>query len=131
MRSKCGFLLLCSLGVFLPACGGSSEKKIVSTVSGTVTYKGNPLNSGTVVFLGDKVSFVGNIDGSGSYKVENPAAGSYKVSVTTPGVGPGGITADGIKPIKIPEKYSSPGTSGLSYTVKEGDQRYDIKLTGG
>jgi Carboxypeptidase regulatory-like domain/Bacterial-like globin len=93
------------------------------SVEGKVTYKGKPLPSGTITLVGEKGTAVtGAIAEDGSYKLAGLQPGTYKVAVATPKVG------EKEPPVKIPEKYSDPEKSGLTYEVKKGKQTFDISL---
>src|SRR5262249_35627477 len=62
--------------------GGCSKPQ---TVTGKVTYKGTPLNSGTVMFVGQK-SYSSPIGSDGGYTIKAPA-GKYTITVSTPTAG--------------------------------------------
>jgi hypothetical protein len=127
-------------------CGGSG------TVSGTVSYAGKPLKGGNVIFVGSegKRSISGSIQEDGSYTLAKVPPGPVTVCVETESLNPGakalarhytpppgmqapagldeGNASTAKLYVKIPEKYSKPDQSGLSYTVKSGSQKYDIDL---
>jgi hypothetical protein len=132
-------------------CGSSG------TVSGKVTYKGQPLGGGNVVFYAEgKASQTSPISPDGSYSISKIPAGPVKISVETesvrphkpppggmskmvppkdaipPGVDPGGVygpkEATAKKYVKIPPQYADAQQSGLTYTVKSGSQTHDIDL---
>lgn len=114
-------------------CGGRKGE-----VSGTVSYRGQPLPVGTVTFFGKDNQNVGSSAISeGKYKVSQVPPGSVKITVATPP--PPGRTAGNAPPppkdmpapiasIAIPPKYSSPDQSGLTYEVKSGSQAHPIDL---
>jgi hypothetical protein len=135
-------MLLAAVG-----CGGST-----ALVTGKVTYKGEPLTSGSVVFYGDngKVDS-GLLDADGNYTIARAPVGVVKVAVLAsksskssrggPPVGPPlgkGKPKKGteeVKPIPetvlqstIPERYKDAQTSGLVYTVDSGQQVINIDL---
>ena len=121
----------------LAGCGGGGR----SEVSGTVTFKGQPLAKGTIRFdpmPGGGSSASASISG-GKYTV--PAAqgllpGKYKVSVTTVGAdsqavdrsappgGGGAAPKESAEP--IPTKYNQATT--LSCDVTPGANTHDFKL---
>lgn len=85
----------------------------------------------------------GIIDEQGKYTISAPV-GNVKIGVTNKallqkregamkgaGPRPGGPEATPIKGkyIKIPDKYYTPETSGLTYTVTAGPQTHNIELT--
>ena len=141
---------LFGLSVLLLGCGGvDPDKPALGRVSGTVTYKGNPLTTGLVTFVpsggagaesGQTAS--GEIGKNGGYSLttfesgDGAVLGPHNVLVqaregsTTTGKGmpaPGEV----VKPPKslIPEKYAKGGTSPLRFEVKAGSNTYNIELT--
>jgi hypothetical protein len=138
------FLQLVLLGLFGLALLGCSRPK--GTVSGTVTYKGEPVPAGMVAFFGpgDQVASA-PLRPDGTYEASGVPLGEVKVTVTTPPPGPsaeqlaknpmvqernkdGNVIRPAEKTVTVPAKYSRPGTSGLGLTVTEGSQPYDIPL---
>ena len=122
-------------------CGDSTGPQIV-TASGTVSYKGQPLTNGTVMFnptdpdVGRVAQSELKPDGSFALSTLMPGdgavPGSYTISVTSflpgsellakdKGTGIGGKSA-------IPGRYSDPTTSGLKETIELGTPRTDLKL---
>jgi hypothetical protein len=121
-------------------CAGE-EQASVFPVSGKVTYRGKPLDTGRVVFnpLGNGLELAeGDIQPDGSYRLktesgaEGAAPGEYKVTVHafTPGVGEEGVDAN-YKPPKplVPSKYLSMDASPLSKTVEKKENVIDLALT--
>lgn len=118
-------------------CGGYGD------VSGKVTYKGKALVWGTVQFEGsDNMIRQGNINSDGTYEISHVATGEAKVAVSS--INPkssdfqlrrpqeGGPRANPRPEVKgwfpIPEKYDRPYKSGLTYTIKSGENQIDIDL---
>jgi hypothetical protein len=111
-------------------------------VSGKVTYKGKTLVGWRVQFEGsDKAIRQGNINSDGTYTVRGVATGEAKATVSS--INPKSSDfqvrqAEGGPPPKpqpevrgwfpIPEKYDTPHTSGLTYTIKRGENKIDIEL---
>jgi hypothetical protein len=111
-------------------------------VSGTVSYQGKPLVWGTVQFEGsDGIVRSGNIDTDGHYTISGVATGEAKVAVSS--INPKSsdfqpMQREGAPPPKprpeitgwfeIPKKYDTPFGSGLTYPIKSGDNKIDIKL---
>jgi hypothetical protein len=110
-------------------------------VSGRVTFKDKPLVYGTVSFEtteGPSVQAV--IKQDGSYVAHGVGLGEARVTVNSadpkqvgsmlswknPAAKPQALNIQGWFP--IPEKFASTGTSGLTKTVKRGDNKYDIDL---
>lgn len=113
-------------------CGGKA------TVTGQVTYRGNPLPSGSVNFFDANKNIVGTATiANGSYSMANVPPGPVKISVTTPLVRPadrrhpppkdmpGGQLAPSVP---IPITYGNPEQSGLAYEVQPGTQEHKIEL---
>ena len=141
-----GALLVLLVPLGTSGCGGSG------TVSGTVSYNGKPLKGGNVLFVSPegKRSTSATIQEDGSYTAPNIPAGPVTVCVETEslnpagkeparhyGPPPGAHAPAGLEQpnpntaklyVRIPEKYATPDQSGLTYTVKSGQQKYDIDL---
>jgi len=143
-------LILGSLPVMLlpliAGCGGGAG---TASVTGNVTYDGKPLGSGVVAFVfknsaGLEVRETGQIQPDGSYSISRLSPGQVTIIVETippvdlpkerkqkdmPDLPPiGGGDAPKGTFVKIPDKYKDPATSGLTYTVKSGKQKYNIEL---
>lgn len=150
------FVVACSVFVL---CGCGSEGRVgdqpVFTVTGTVTYKGEPVSGADVIFFpqGKEDSAFGRTDDKGVYRLTTFAAndgaieGRHLVAIIkAPPVAPPAKEADTESeeyvppeigkaatppPIKseIPQKYASSDTSGLVAVVKpEGDNQIDFPL---
>lgn len=139
-------VLAFAASVAVAGCGATTGK-----VTGKVTYKGSPLKGGNVTFLTpDGKKPVSSVIGEdGAYTVEGVPVGEVKITVETKSLKqqanhpsyqppPGMTPPGGYKPpdpaealkhyVEIPEGYSNPDTSGLTYTVKPGSQPHDIEL---
>jgi hypothetical protein len=115
-------------------------------VKGRVTYNGKPLPSGTVTFVDTKGGVETSwIDSQGNYHIPRVAAGAVQVTVQTPSprrlpphlrptASPEERAAaerDGaviVPSVPIPQRYSDPKESGLTYQVASGAQTFDIDL---
>lgn len=124
-------LTLSALLVFLIGCGGADG---TYSVTGQVTYQGQPLQQGTVMFnptASDLPPVVGRIQSDGSYEVK-AAPGDYKVVVNaTTEVDPSLEPDDpGYKPPTslIPEVYSNPLQTPLEATITSGDNVVPLDL---
>lgn len=142
-----GLLLLSC--VLLPTGCGSSQ----GTVSGKVSYKGQPLKGGTVgLFPATGGGQTAQIQEDGSYTFTKVSTGPAKLSVETKSIKPmtqqamqgpyakmpkdaippGGKSpfsqGDATKYVPIPEQYGNPETSELTYTVVGGKQEHPIDL---
>ncbi|WP_339747013.1 hypothetical protein [uncultured Rubinisphaera sp.] len=132
----CSFCLLTILNV---GCGGGGPKGPSGTVSGTVTYQGQPVTEGVVNIFNTQSSEggQGQIKSDGSYQISTPSSqvpvGEYDVYVVPPTVttpdsadGPGGEEYKVVE--NIPDKYRSSSTSGLKVTVNEGSNPFNISM---
>ncbi|WP_437192228.1 carboxypeptidase-like regulatory domain-containing protein [Planctomicrobium sp. SH527] len=133
-------LTICLVALPFSGCSKSSSKEL-GTLSGKVTYDGEPVSEGEVTFIpaGEGVSVQVKIKEDGTYNVQgsgNPglSLGEYKVTVTPPlivipdtATSPGGTS---LKPVKnIPPKYHNPNTSGLKVTVSSTSaETFDIEM---
>lgn len=140
---------LCGLLVLAAGCNTKRQVEHVP-VTGRVLYNGEPLLGGRLQFVTVQGAFAssGKIDEKGNYKIEAPV-GDVMISVDNrmlqgetashmdvmkKGAGrPGQADPEPLKGTykQIPDKYYTPDTSGLTYTVKPGPgpQTHDIELT--
>jgi hypothetical protein len=129
----------------LAGCGGSSQ----STVTGKVSYKGQPLKGGTVTIIPQSGGIASTTIGEdGSYKIDKVPTGPAKVTVDTKSLRPasknqsfgpyakapkdittpGNQQGDPSRYVQIPDQYADPDSSDLTLTVKKGAQQFDIDL---
>ena len=135
--------LLAGLGLCLVTAGaGCGPGK--GDMSGTVTFKGKPVTSGTVDFLGsDGIHHYAAIEGDGTYSIKGVPGGAAKVGVYSPDPSDTAALSRGGsgKPSRaaqnpgsragwfsIPDKYGDPAASGLTFTIKRGPNTYNIDL---
>jgi hypothetical protein len=135
-------LPLCVLLVFGAAgCGQKS-----ASVTGKVTYRGTPLASGTVVFVGPDGTTAGTgmIMPDGTYSVPKAPVGAVKAAVQSPPPpgaygGPQLVGSPQDEEVKaawavasryvaIPPQAGNPQQSGLSYQLKPGRNTVEINL---
>ncbi|MBA2227883.1 hypothetical protein [Thermogemmata fonticola] len=133
-----GWLLLAVVIVPLTACGPRS-----GSLSGKVTYKGEPLKGGTITFLGP-YTYSTDIKLDGSYEIPKMYSGSYKISIETESLKSGGggspfafKTPAGMKlPSKdqLPKEATAPPTeklpvdpSAFGYSQPKANPDYDPK----
>jgi len=137
LRSRC--TAQCGLALLLLA-GCAPGGLHVVPVSGTVTFDGKPLTSGTVIYLPDSEQGNtmpheprGRIEADGTYQLftlrqAGAPPGAYRVAVVA--VKPG--TEDSFEPPQylVPPQYASPETSGLVKQVLENAPpgAYDINI---
>lgn len=126
------FLVVALILTASTGCGTST-----GTVSGQVTYKGQPINQGTISFVAKdpKVRPAGGVIQNGKYSLEVPV-GEVAIAVNVPSMLP--PVEKGKKPPKkvkgkkpdedVSPKYKDPKTSGLTMTVVKGEQTKDIAL---
>lgn len=135
-------MLMCSL-VTLSGCGSSENRKPVAKVHGKVTYNGEPLKIGSLLFVpkGGGPSAEANIDRNGNYWMgtyalaDGAVLGAHQVMITAfTSSGGSGLPEDAVNgnaaPVSIiPEKYADLAKSGLEINVKDGDNNVDFVLT--
>lgn len=120
----------------LAGCGGPTDGRV--SVTGTVTFDGQPLQEGMITFVGSNgvAAAQGRIQ-NGSYSlrpsanVEGIDPGDYRVIVQSWEVQPGALQDDGSfaeGKSRIPEKYIDPAKSGLTAQVAEGGGTHDFQL---
>jgi len=124
----------------LAATGCGSSGPTMGRVSGTVTYKGKPIDKGTVTFIstdGERPNATGSInDGSYTLQTTEPGdgavAGEYKIAVSDIDSSLGNTELPGM-PHKapksaLPKKYMNADTSGLTAKVEAGSNTKDLPL---
>lgn len=118
--------------------GAGCSREVRSTVTGTVDYDGQTLNSGYIMFQVNYLVTKGaEIASDGSYVVDGLPFGSAAVSIYVdqpPPPTPEGIEPTAIpgtyeeNPVLIPMKYDSLETSGITVEVALPEQTFDIHL---
>lgn len=146
IRALCA---LVPLLLALAGCGGGGLAGPTGTVTGKVTHNGQPVPAGcSVTFIHQETSTPasGLISADGSYALtmrgeKRVLAGEYKVSVSPPASNEqvdensegyeatmtGGGAATTVT-VPFPDKYLLAETSGLTFTVKEGSNTFDVKM---
>jgi len=124
------FVVLLVFSAYLGWCAGcGSGVPPTGSVSGKVTYKGQPFTTGVVTFINEKAGrgASSDLDSSGSYHIESIRTGDYNVAIhrrpPPPSEGPRVI--ENWK-LSIPDKYQNPQTSGLTATVEPGRNIVDF-----
>jgi hypothetical protein len=137
-------LVVAAAGALVVGCGGGNSHGLtLAPVTGLVTYRGQPLADAQVVFLPDtpgQLPAMGMTDAQGKYELltivpgDGASLGKHRVTVTArqqsaapaepvaPGTGPTGAP-------RIPEKYFSFDTSGLTAEVKSEGTTADFALS--
>lgn len=119
-------ILLC---VALVGCGSESHiDPDRASISGKVTFNGEPLKGGTIIFESKEkgISASTFIRSEGRYETSRAPQGPNAVSIDTESLR--SRTPDLY--IKIPERYADTLTSGLSVDVQPGtNENVDFELT--
>ncbi len=127
-RIACG--LACVVALFAAGCG--SGAKPTGTVSGKVTFKGAPLNTGNVNLISKSgTAAMAKIDAAGQYTIDGAlAAGEYTAYATPPLPEPQAPGAKRTAPPKfeLPTKFRDPATSGTTVTVNAGSNDLTIEF---
>lgn len=125
-------LVVAACALVAVAGAGCNGDKPTGTVSGTVSYKGAPLASGDVNFLGKNgAAAVGKIDATGAFKIDEPLeADDYRVYFSSPPPEP---VAPGTKVAKpkasdLPKKFKDPLSSGVTVSVKAGKNEVSVEF---
>jgi hypothetical protein len=143
--------------VCLLACAGCgrSDRARVAQVTGTASYKGQPIASGTIIFevpgarpangkiVDGKIMEVTTYEPKDGVPVGQAriAVFATRASAESPSPAPGGAPSDPGAPIVldknymgggakslIPEKYNNPATSGLAWEIKKGQNTVTLDL---
>jgi hypothetical protein len=119
------------LATALMMAGCASPERPI-TVSGKVTFKGDPVTEGSVQFTDESTGRGSEVDlrPDGTYEA-SLFAGNYKVVITPPYLvdNSSGMPNPKYKKVKnIPAKYHSTATSGLSAVVSADQATHDFSL---
>jgi len=137
MKSWLPRFMLTGMMIWLSSCSGTTDRNEVVSIYGNVTYQGQPLQEGVINFMPDDFnnSFSGSIKhGAYDVKVNQEALGDAPREMliaisaweTAPSMGTDGQPVPGKE--KIPSKYFSPKTSGLTATVSLKSRKFDFDL---
>ena len=129
-----------SLVLVLSGCSDEPERDPTIKIHGKITYKGEALKRGTIVFFpeGGKKIATSEIDEDGTYTLttyqsnDGALPGEHQVTITSERDMTNVLPEDvkpGDKPWLIPRKYNQVKTSGLTATVpdKEKEINFDLK----
>jgi hypothetical protein len=122
------FLTTCCLAIFI-GCG-KDNNITAGTISGTVTYKNQPVTTGSIVFLHPVTKVGGNalLDDKGKYTISVPIPiGEYHVAILPPPP-PAPHEMPLVISNPVPEKYRIPEQGTLKFTVNEGTNIADFNL---
>lgn len=126
-------LLVASLAAF----GGCKPAEKLGRIGGTVTFQGRPVCNGVVLFscIDKGVNMTAQLQADGTYEIimakgAGLPLGDYKVCVSPPPeFHPIGQAAPPPKQYPdIPLKYRNYGTSGLTVTIADGENTFDIDM---
>jgi hypothetical protein len=143
-RLLCSICLLLCLLVPVIGCSSKAKPPEVTEVSGKVLFQGKPLPGGRVIFVTVQGAWSGSgvIDENGNYKFNAPV-GEVKIGVSNDMLAPTRkpftknpvLKRPGTEPIEqkghyvaIPDRYTSPEESGLTYRVEKGAPPHEIRL---
>jgi len=115
----------------LALAGCSGNRKV--TVNGTVKYKGQPVSSGILKFIGPEGAYsAASIQPDGKYIITDVVPGETSVGVMEAPQGAGsssGASSPGkARVVSLPAKARAPETSGIKYTITPSTTRLDIDI---
>jgi hypothetical protein len=133
---------LCCLAVVCLALSGCNSGEARGRVAGKVTSQGQAVPEGIVVFSNDDkgIHLNAKLKSDGSYEIITAkgaglSVGTYRISICPPlpELAPIAVAANAARSetkayANIPTRYRDSKTSGLTMTVKEGDNRFDIAM---
>ncbi len=134
------FVSALMLSVLFGCFNFGSSKRQTAAVSGQVTYEGQPVTEGQVIFVptGEGYAVSADLQSDGSYSVRSQdgglPSGSYQVSVVPPVIKLANTqTSPGDEVLKevdnIPSKYRSVTASGLQLTVDTKAVTFNISMS--
>jgi hypothetical protein len=127
-----GFLLL-----LVDGCGGGPK---TARVTGKVSFDGKAIASGQITFEGEGGRTAAGPIADGTYTVPDAPVGPVRIGVVSVARGPKAVNpmeagpdtpappAPPTEPVRVPERFGKPDTSGLNYTVTAGAQTHDIDI---
>ena len=127
-------LSVVSLSVTVAGCGGKRTTLPTGTVSGTITFNGEPVSEGFVNFIstetgqGETVA----LGSGGEFAFTEPVViGPYAVFVTPPEGEPPTVenpTPAPPDPKNIPKKYRTDATTDFKVEVQEGKNEFTLDM---
>lgn len=125
--------LLAATFALLAGCGKPAKKMV--TVTGTVTYNGQPLKAGIIKFLAPNGDFAtANIGANGQFIMTDVVPGEQKVAYAagpmSAGSSDSGVRASAptAKAVPVPAKFGDPQTSGVTVAVPENGGEVTVEL---
>jgi hypothetical protein len=133
--ATCGLLLVVG-------CGGMKGKRLPvtgATLEGTVTYGEERVMVAMILIQGEGGASTAFIGEDGRYKAENVPLGTVNIAVNTE-AGKGQMMGKFMaasqekgqgppKMIDVPAKYADPTESGITTTIKKGENKFDIVIS--
>ena len=118
---------------FVAGCGGGSGQPKSASVSGKVTFQGQPVTEGRLTFMSAISAGAVEITSEGTYLLtEGVPPSKYKVVVTPPSITKPPMVGESAPAMKnyanIPEKYRSETSTPLFADIKAGDNTVDLEL---
>jgi hypothetical protein len=115
-------LWLAMAAILVTGCGKSG-----GNITGKVYYKDTALTGGSVTFHGEKSARSATIQADGSYAIKGMAEGEVRITVSAPASSPNS-KGSSQKFVQVPPELGDKAKSKEKYTVKSGNQEYDIRL---
>ena len=122
-----------------PIVAGCGRGEVLGRITGKVTFQGEPVSEGIILFRNKPkaIYMTADLKPDGTYVVRRASGeglppGDYEVMIQPPledaPMGPA-LEPPKIKPYpNIPQKYRSYESSGLSVTVHEGENPFDVDM---
>lgn len=151
MQGPRWLLVLCVVGLVACAGCGRSDRPSLGRVTGTVQYNGQPVAAGTIIFeVANARSANGTIADGKIVEVttydpgDGVPVGEARIAVFATAAGGGAAPASpaatpdakavidrnymGSAKSLIPDRYNDPATSGLTWTIKAGENVVELSL---
>lgn len=122
----------------LALCMGCERSETLGKVQGQVTLDGQPVAHGIVIFSNPAkgVHITAPLQSDGRYEIQMAQGfglplGEYQVAVNPPVASPpmpGAPPPPPVPPSNIPTRYMQPTSSGLTRTINEGENVFDIPM---
>jgi len=122
LRLRFGLLPALAIGLVVGCSGGNKNS---ASISGKVTYKGQPVPGGNVVFLSEDATFNAALSKDGSYEVTNVPPGNMKVIIDTEVVNPAKND-----PSKYGAKMKGAGGQAAAKMAKMSEERWKAEGKG-
>lgn len=127
------------IAVIVGHCSSCGQSEPLARVTGKVTFEGNPVREGLVVFNNEQLGvYMTAPILDGEYEIitargKGVPPGEYRVAVAPPMVDhPVGPILEPPKPVEyadIPRRYHDVSTSGFTAGLQDGDNVVDLAMT--